>query len=169
MGDVLPSQFPQWVIDNMQELMQGYKDTLPLIEERYRQIEESGAKGDDFGTLAEWQSEAKYCAGMASRLEQSEEGPWREKPTDPRELAWWAWFPMADGHPDMDPMDAIRTLTLHDLMDKFSTTEAEALILCEGLGMTPKQAAQVMQCSPEKVKRALWQARQKFGPNVEAG
>jgi hypothetical protein len=27
----------------------------------------------------------------------------------------------------------------------------------------------VMRCEVEKVKRALWKARQKFGPNVDAG
>jgi hypothetical protein len=166
---VLPSQFPQWVIDNMIELMQGYKDTLPLIEERCRLIAESGKDRDDIGTLTEWRGDAKYCAGMASRLAQVEEGPWRETPFDPRQLAAWAWQPIGDGYPAMEPMDAIRALTMHDLMDKFSVREAEALILCEGLGMTPKQAAQVMRCDARTVTKVLWHAREKFGPNVDEG
>lgn len=152
------------------ELRAAYALTAKLCEARCAQLAQSGRRNadgrlcDDYGTIDEYRMDAKYCAGSATR-----DTPHQEAPTDPRSLARWAWEnPWREMVALPPPRDALLLMRPHEMLEKFTQRQAEALILVEGLRMKHKDAARVMGCRVERIREYLLDARRKFGPNEDA-
>lgn len=192
---MLQSPLPGWLRQQINVAIAGYRVAIALCEERCKHLAREGRKNedglrcDDYGSITDYRLDAKYYAGQLARLplllegritrEEWEEGNWRELPTDPGELAPWAWLregsellpeflppppPIPEPEPQLPPMEALRKTRFDDRFDEYDITqrEAEALILCRGLGMKPAQAADVMECSPRRVSEYLHNAREKL-------
>jgi DNA-binding CsgD family transcriptional regulator len=179
-GEVMRPTLPDWLREQASELVAGYIETARLCEQRYRELTSRHTSrytepADDYGTADDYRMDAKYATGQVGRMREMlrghltpaeyAEGPWQEIPSDPRKLARWAFVPPWSAEPTLEPLEAMRVAKPHDLMEKFTEREAEALILCEGLGMRSDQAAPIMGCSAAKVRDYLCNARRKFGPN----
>lgn len=65
---MLPSPLPIWLRLKIVELIAAYRATIRLCEERCEELRVAGKPGDDLGTVSEYNMDAKYCAGQASRL-----------------------------------------------------------------------------------------------------
>lgn len=174
---MLQSDLPQWVRDRRKEMAEAYRQAADRLLERCEQIKTSGHRNemgkrcDRFGTIDEYRLDAKYCAGQAARLQtvHYDELPPDCQPMNPQAFAEWAWRnPFKDVQPVPLPKDAMLTFGPDEMMDRFTQREAEALILCIGLMMTERQAAEVMGTKEEVVKQLIYNARKKFGPNVAA-
>lgn len=182
---MLQSPLPQWVRDSLQEMLDGYRAALPLIEERCGQIEAGGRKNekhklcDDLGSINDWHNEGKYCAGQTTRLravmqgrtppDEWEKSYYREIPMDPRKMAAWAWQnKLKNIQPVPDPQDA-KTYRLKEFMRQFTEREAHALILTEACRLTAGEAAEVMGLTERTVNDLIYRARKRcFGSNTDS-
>jgi predicted DNA-binding protein (UPF0251 family) len=163
----------------------AYKGAAKLYEQRCRDLMAAktrttdGRLGDQCGSITDYRYDAKYCAGMATRLpallddrlttkerddiihglialENGRDQHTKELPRDPRRLAEWAW----DNSWKDDaitlplPEDGIRKPTLDERMEELHLTqrEAEAWILVRGYGFEAEEAAEFMATSPVTVE-----------------
>ena len=174
---------PEWLIDKnltmLQEAIQGYQDALPLLAARCQsiaetdQVNERGIPCDDHGSLTEYRLDAKYCAGQVVRLirafrDMTPRAEWEGHrfsliPTNPRQLAPWAWLnPWKGG---AMPEGTLNTLDWKDFFLRFTERERRALVYTIGCGMRHAEAARKMGISVKRLRNILFDARKKFGPN----
>lgn len=178
---VLPRQIPQWVIDDLEEVIIGYQDSLPLLYSRCQTLARSGRVNgagipfDEKGTLSHYLMDAKYCAGQTVRMTltlremippaQWESHPLAQLPTRARDLAPWAW-----DHPWKDclvvVMSEVNILQWKDFFLRFTEKERRALVYTIGLKMKYREAAAKMGISVSRLKKIVLNARKRFGPNV---
>lgn len=64
---MLPCPLPIWLRQRIVELIAAYRATIRLCDDRVEALYAEGRRGDDFGSLSDYNMDAKYCAGMATR------------------------------------------------------------------------------------------------------
>lgn len=184
---------PDWVLGKVLDYLEAFEQTEALCQERCDQLLSVGrwTKGrvpaDPLGTYDDYRKDAMYCHGQAHTLriyllaraseaqvsrrtrfgEDPREAPGNEASTDPRRMAQWVTTPWSKlaGSGLPEPDEALRMLRPHELMEKFTSRESEALILCYALGMKTREAAAIMGCKTARVQEYLLTARHKFTPN----
>ncbi len=176
-----PHPFPQWIIDSMPTMIEGYIASIPLLEARCQHIaygdhfDADGMPCDGTGTLTEYRLDAKYCAGALGRLlvvyrdmvplNAWKDTPFANMPTNPRQIAPWAW-----DNPWKDRIkgatELIGDMQWSEFYLRFTERERRALVYTIGCKMTHQQAAAKMGITVKTLRNTLLQSRKRFGPNV---
>jgi DNA-binding CsgD family transcriptional regulator len=196
---MLPSPLPGWLRDRIAHVVASYKIGADLCEQRClelaakQQRRPDGHIGDEQGRLTDYRCDAKYCAGMATRLPQLLDDRLtakerleivaelialdngtnqhsKEVPRDPRVFALWAWEnPWKDTETLPPPVDGIAVVRTDERMQELGLTqrEAEAWILVRGYQLEASQAAEIMGVSVNAVEFSVKQARRRMRASDE--
>lgn len=176
---------PEWLIDNnlttLRAAIEGYQDTLPKLAARCQslaetdRVNERGIPCDDYGSLTEYRLDAKYCAGQVVRLirafrDMTPRAEWDGHrlsliPTNPRQLAPWAWLNPWKGGISPIP-ETVNELDWREFFLRFTERERRALVYTVGCKMTLRQAAAKMGITVRTLRTILLRARHRFGPNM---
>lgn len=168
----------QWFIQHREELKDAYQGFMPAIEERIRQIRESGRRNserklcDDAGTMDDFLNDLLYfghmhltlwCKDSENQADAAQKKGWTKiKFMDMQQLEARArQVRKLEAQANPEPEDALDQFLWKDYMDEFSQREAEALILCTALKLTAKEAAVLMRCSEGAVHQALSSAKRR--------
>lgn len=174
---MLPSPLPQWLRDQLTEMIDSHLILIPLLEERCTQTAEAchrnedGDLCDDAGTLDDYRLDGKYSAGQAIRLLQVlrerltdaewAQSPYAQLPMDPRRLADWAWanpWKPLKLKLATTPMDEA-PLQWRDFYLLYPERERQALVYELGCGMSLQEIADKMGITIQAVRSLLSRAR----------
>ena len=176
---MLESPLPQWIRDQLTEMIDAHLMLLPLLEDRCIGVAEAGRRNSDgelcdpAGTLDGYRLDGKYVAGQVVRLlhllrERTSESEWErspycETPADPAKLAEWAWKnPWKDLRVRV-PVTALDEgpLAWRDFYLLYTEKERKALVYTMGCRMSLRETAAKMNISVRRVRDILEQARTK--------
>lgn len=174
---MLESPLPQWIRDQLTEMIDAHLMLLPLLEERCMEVAEAGRRNpdgdlcDQAGTLDGYRLDGKYIAGQVVRLlhllrermseSEWERSPYCDVPVDPETLADWAWknpWKHLKVRLEIAAMDEA-PLKWRDFYLLYPEKERKALVYTMGCGMSLQETADKMSTSKSTVQTLLQRAR----------